>query len=244
MVNIMIKKESVIPLYEQIKNEIIKQISEGTYEPGSKLPSEHELEDEFNTSRITIRRAIDELAKDNYLTKKQGKGTFINAHKVQRNLLNLNSYTNFMLENNSKPSRKVIEISYENATIKVRSNLHTSEESKILKVQRIMHFEKNNDGLEIGFYPTEIFPDLDKKITNDVSISNLLKDTYHVSQGHSHQQINLTFATSDMAKKLNVVLGSPLFQLERTVYDTENQPIYFAVMYYDPNKVSFIVDSK
>lgn len=242
--NIMIKKESVIPLYEQIKNEIIKQISEGTYEPGSKLPSEHELEDEFNTSRITIRRAIDELAKDNYLTKKQGKGTFINAHKVQRNLLNLNSYTNFMLENNSKPSRKVIEISYEGVTTKIRDNLCISGESKILKVQRIMHFEKNNDGLEIGFYPTKLFPDLDKKITSDVSISNLLKNTYNINQGRSRQQINLTFATSDTAKKLNVVLGSPLFQLERTVYDTENQPIYFAVMYYDPNKVSFIIDSK
>ncbi|MQS96447.1 GntR family transcriptional regulator [Companilactobacillus halodurans] len=240
----MVNKESIIPLYEQVKNEIIKKISNGIYEVGSKIPAEHELEKEFNTSRITIRRAVDELVDENYLTKKQGKGTFVNIHKVKRNLLSLNSYTNFMLRNHIAPSIKVVDLNFVKANSKIAHNLGIEKDEAVLKVERVMHFEKNNEGYEIAYYDVSKYPDLKTKISDKTSISNLLRNDYRVFENRSHQIINVTFATKKVAQLIHVNLGIPLYQLERIAYDDQDIPIYYSVMYYDPNKVSFTVDSK
>lgn len=66
-----------IPLYQQLKEEIKAAIKNGTFPSGTKIPTESELSEKFNVSRITVRRAVQELCQEDYLSKKQGKGTFV-----------------------------------------------------------------------------------------------------------------------------------------------------------------------
>ena len=79
-------KESTVSLYIQLMHVIKEQIHNGTYLEGEQIPTEGELSKMYNISRITIRRAIEELCQQGYLKKIQGKGTFVEAPKIYRKL--------------------------------------------------------------------------------------------------------------------------------------------------------------
>ena len=83
---------SANPLYQQLMDDIKLDISNQKYRHGDKIPSETELAEIYNVSRITVRRAVSELCDEGYLAKHQGKGTFVQANMVERNLLHLGSY--------------------------------------------------------------------------------------------------------------------------------------------------------
>jgi GntR family transcriptional regulator len=65
------------PLYQQIKSLILKSLQDGEWKPGDLIPSELELAARYRVSQGTVRKAIDELAADNLLVRRQGKGTFV-----------------------------------------------------------------------------------------------------------------------------------------------------------------------
>ena len=73
---------SLIPLYRQVMDSLSADIENGTYPVGTRIPSETELSDIYDVSRITVRRAVTELSSEGILTKKQGKGTFVNAPRL------------------------------------------------------------------------------------------------------------------------------------------------------------------
>ena len=72
------------PLYRQIKDFLIRSLEEGEWGPGDAIPSEGELATRFNVSQGTVRKAIDEMAAENMLVRRQGKGTFVATHDDPR----------------------------------------------------------------------------------------------------------------------------------------------------------------
>lgn len=74
------------PLYQQIYDDIKAAIDDGSYQPDAKIPSEAELSEEYGVSRITVRRAIEDLCSDGYLTKMRGRGTFVGRPHLMRRL--------------------------------------------------------------------------------------------------------------------------------------------------------------
>lgn len=71
--------KAAIPLYQQVIDIIKNDINSGTYKAGARIPNEFELADSYKVGRVTVRRAIEELVQQGYLTKQQGRGTFVNA---------------------------------------------------------------------------------------------------------------------------------------------------------------------
>ena len=73
-----------VPLYQQVKEDIKAAIEQGKYKPKEKIPTEPELSAEYSVSRITVRRAVEELCSEGYLVKMQGRGTFVSSPRVHR----------------------------------------------------------------------------------------------------------------------------------------------------------------
>src|SRR5512132_1469077 len=71
------------PLYQQIKGLILQSLQAGEWKPGEAIPSEMELAARFRVSQGTVRKAIDELAAENLVVRRQGKGTFVSTHAEQ-----------------------------------------------------------------------------------------------------------------------------------------------------------------
>ena len=81
-----LNEDSLIPLYQQLMEDIKAALTEGKYAPDEKIPSESELSELYHVSRITVRRAVEELCSEGYLVKKQGKGTYVSQPKVIRKI--------------------------------------------------------------------------------------------------------------------------------------------------------------
>ena len=81
-----INKSSSIPLYQQLYEKLRDEINEGRYPAGSRLPTEAELSETYQVSRVTVRKAMEQLEKEDFLVRKVGKGTFVREHKFSRQL--------------------------------------------------------------------------------------------------------------------------------------------------------------
>src|SRR3954447_18057502 len=96
------------PLYDQLKQILKDAIGQGVYKSGEKLPNETELCDLYGVSRITVRRAIQDLADDGFLERKQGKGTFVTRTKITRELVSIDGFTDFSKQMGKTPSKRTI----------------------------------------------------------------------------------------------------------------------------------------
>ena len=104
----MIDKNSPIPVYYELKNDLIKKIAKGVLEePGECISSERELCEIYEVSRMTIRQAIGELVQEGILLRKKGKGTFVCEQKV--NQKDMMSFTEMINQSGRKLDTKVIE---------------------------------------------------------------------------------------------------------------------------------------
>ena len=81
-----LNSESAEPLYRQLAGKLKKEMDDGTFSAGSKLPTENELVETYKVSRVTVRKALDSLTQQGYLERRSGKGTFVAEKKIQRGL--------------------------------------------------------------------------------------------------------------------------------------------------------------
>src|SRR5690554_3470225 len=104
----MVDKKNKLPLYLQLMADIIQKIEQGDYSENEKLPSERELCDIYNLSRITVRNALQELEQEEYIYKLHGKGTFVTPKSYKQKLVKVYSFTEEMKKLGKVPQTKVL----------------------------------------------------------------------------------------------------------------------------------------
>ena len=136
MSNFGLQQNTSVPLYRQLKDKILSDISSGKLAEGEKIPTEIELSELYNISRITVRNAVKELVAEGYLVKKQGKGTFVCLPKIERKVVHLLSFTAACdanhLPTHSVVTRREILRDYRNA----RQLLELESDDSVLYIQR------------------------------------------------------------------------------------------------------------
>src|SRR5690606_22705423 len=131
--------DSKLPLYHQVTNLLLAEIVEGKYDVGSYIPSERELIDYFQVSRITSRKALDSLVAQGVLMREQGKGTVVVKSPVQRTVTQLMGTLESAFEMGEKTSARVLDAGYEQAGNVIAKSLDINAEDIVLKVNRIRH---------------------------------------------------------------------------------------------------------
>ncbi|MHA8109954.1 GntR family transcriptional regulator [Lactobacillaceae bacterium Melli_B4] len=239
----MLDKANALPLYVQVKEQIINNINSDIYPPGFKIPNEQQLQADFDVSRITIRRAISELEDSGYLVKQQGKGTFVTHPHVERDLLSLNAYTDFKNNRDERPKRNIISLLEIVADVKASNNLELQDEERVTKLERVLEVSKDNYGFEINYYPTSLFPNLIEKIHNDSSLTKILNEDFHKFGKSSRKVLNVIKADQHLASLMNLSTGDNVYKVEKVTRDENNIPLYYSILYYDANKISFVINN-
>ena len=104
-------KNSMIPLYQQLADEIRQEIAGGKLKPGDKIMTEAEFSKAFHVSRITVRKAIDQLVEDECVVRRQGLGTFVAEKKLHRVMKNqVVSFTEMSELSGSVPSAELVSV--------------------------------------------------------------------------------------------------------------------------------------
>lgn len=130
-------EEERVPKYFALKKELIQKIEEEEFGPECPIPSERELMEQYQVSRITVRRAIDELVTGGYLYKVQGKGTYVKSDDYSQNLFAITSCTDDVIRLGRNPSKKVTVSEIVPADAKRARLLNTAVGDELFRLERI-----------------------------------------------------------------------------------------------------------
>ncbi len=241
--NISLNKNGHIPLYFQIQEYFRKKIENNLLKPGTQLPTERELSNKLNVSRVTIRKAIRGLIAEGLCEKKVGKGIFVSDEKIPINVHKLEGTTNILQASADKIKTVVNEKKIIQAKKKYANLLNIDINDKIFYLKRIRYIKDIPVILEYAHLPSKLFPELEKYDFNQ-SLYKILKEKYNTYPDKSRGFFNLIMAKEEEAKLLNLQLNTPLLIKAATIYSQEGIPIEYTKSVYRTDQFNFLVNSK
>ena len=227
-------------LYSKIEEAIATEIAQGEYRPGDQLPTEDALLQRFQVSRITIRRAIQNLVSRGLLEIRRGLGTFVLSPQIEAELTKLTGFVEDMNATGRKATARVISQSVVAASARVAERLQLARGTKVMQIKRV----RLADGVPISFDETYLPLSLGIQVVhNDLRlhpIFTLLEREFGVPLVEADYELEAVIASKAVADALQVRVGSPIFQIERTSMTTGNQPVDYEVLSYRGDLVRFV----
>ena len=228
------------PLYQQIKVLILQSLQAGEWKPSSAIPSEIELAARFKVSQGTVRKAIDELAAENLLVRRQGKGTFVATHaerQIQYRFLKL-------IPDNGDPSsegpaqRHIIDCKRTRASVDVARALAIRAGDATLQVRRVLSFASVPTILEDLWLPAAPFKGLTAERLRDYNgpMYALFETEFDVRMVRAEEKIRAVLPDPEQCSLLKISPQSPLLSVERIAYTYNDIPMELRRGLYLTNK--------
>lgn len=215
----MIDKNSVIPLYHQIKQDIKRKIKDNTYAVNEHIPSESELISQYNVSRMTIRLAIEELEKEGYVKKIQGKGTFVKKRKLTQELNTITSWAETMQSQGMLVETKVLETSELLATEELAEQMNIAPQTKLYSIKRIKSVNSEPIGISHVYVVAAMAPGIINEPMIKQSLYQVMEDKYNIELASASEIVEARAAHKDEAEVLNIQCGEPVITCKRLTSD-------------------------
>jgi len=217
------------PLYQQIKALILESLQSGEWKPGESIPSEMDLAARFRVSQGTVRKAIDELAAENLLLRRQGKGTFVATHSEQQvryRFLKLMPDTGD-LASEGQPQREVLECRRVRAPAEVARTLALRAGDAVIQVRRVLSFGAVPTILEDLWLPGATFKGLTAQQMAGYHGPTyaMFEVEFGVRMVRAEEKIRAIGADASQAELLQVPRGTPLLSVERVAYTYNDVPM-------------------
>ena len=228
------------PLYATIEETIATEIAQGEYRPGDQLPTEDALLQRFQVSRITVRRAVQNLVNRGLLEIRRGLGTFVLSPRIEADLTKLTGFVEDMNAAGRKATARVISQGVVPASARVAECLQLGKGTKVMQIKRVRIADGTPLSLDETYLPLALGRQI---VTNDLRlhpIFTLLEEKYGVPLIEADYELEAAIATNAVADALQVKAGSPIFQIERTTKTTGNHPVDYEVLSYRGDLVRFV----
>ncbi|MDO8440130.1 MAG: GntR family transcriptional regulator [Polaromonas sp.] len=217
------------PLYQQIKALILQSLQAGEWKPGEVIPSEMELAARFHVSQGTVRKAIDELAAENLVMRRQGRGTFVSTHAEQRVQYR---FLRLMPESGDAGSegpaeRQIIDCKRLRAPADIARALALRSGDAVLQVRRVLAFQDAPTILEDLWLPGGPFKGLtaERLAGYRGPMYALFETEFGVRMVRAEEKIRAVAADAVAAQLLDVPAGTPLLSVERTAFTYNGTPM-------------------
>lgn len=217
------------PLYQQIKGLITRELQAGVWKPGESIPSELDLAARFKVSQGTVRKAIDDLAAENLVVRRQGKGTFVATHSeqhVQYRFLKLMPDSGD-LDSEGPAQRRIVECRRVRASADVARLLALRSGDAVLQVRRVLSFGGVPTILEDLWLPGTTFKGL--TLEQMAGYQGPTYAMYEVEFGvrmvRAEEKLRAVAADDAQAGLLQVAVQTPLLSVERLAYTYKDTPM-------------------
>lgn len=217
------------PLYQQIKGLILQSLQAGEWRPGELIPSEMELAARFKVSQGTVRKAIDELAAENLVMRRQGKGTFVATHsaqQVQYRFLKLHPDVGD-LEGEGRAHRTILECKRLRAPAEIARLLALRSGDTVVQVRRVLAFSGIPTILEDIWLPGHAFKGLtaEQMATYKGPTYAMFEADFGVRMVRADEKLRAVLPDEAQAELLNVSTLTPLLGVERLAYTYNDIPM-------------------
>ncbi|PMC40337.1 phosphonate metabolism transcriptional regulator PhnF [Bacillus sp. UMB0899] len=237
----MIDKNSPLPLYYQLEEQIKKSIETENLQPGDALPSERELSESYQISRMTVRQAITNLVNKGYLFREKGKGTFVSNQKFEQNLQGLTSFTEDMKARNLVPGSKLLHFEIYPADDDIKARLSLKEDELIYKIKRLRLANNDPIAVETSYLPVNLVPGLTPDILAS-SIYTYIEQELDLTIGHASQTVEAAIVDAEDQQHLNINKGVPILLIQRETYLENGTPLELVRSSYRADKYKFKID--
>lgn len=221
------------PLYQQIKALLVQSLDAGEWKPGEAIPSEIELASRFQVSQGTVRKAVDELAAEHLLIRRQGKGTFVATHlepRVRFRFLRLAPN-----EGTVEPAQsRVLDCRKVRANAEISRALELKAGDPVVAIRRLLSFDNNPTVIDDIFLSGALFKGLTADLLNGYSgpLYGLFESEFGINMVRAEEKLRAVAAPVDVAQALGIAPGIPLLCVERISYTYGNRPVELRIGHY------------
>lgn len=219
--------ESFIPLYYQLKEILKEKIESGEWKPGDIIPSENQLQQQYNISRNTAKKALDDLVQDGVLNRIQGKGTFVSTPKIEQSLSGFYSFSKVMEAKGLQPKDIILSLKQKEAKPSVAKQLQLPTGSPVTALRRLRCAQDEPIILETSYIPQHIAPELSVEKLKKNSLYDLLKKEYGIYVTKAKEIFEPVLVRDYESKYLQVEEGFPALLLDRVAYDSNGTVVEF-----------------
>jgi len=223
------------PLYLQLKAALEERIRTGALSPGQALPSERKLAEELGISRLTVRRALDELVAGGVLTRKQGSGTYVTP-RVEQPLSVLSGFSEDMRARGMEPGSRWVRREAGQATPTEAMTLAPGE--PVVRLLRVRTADGRPMAVEHAVIPAKFLPDPEAV---EESLYQVLRARGLVP-ARALERIRAVAATDRVASLLGVPEGTPVLYIERVSYLADGTPLEFTRSHYRGDRYDFVAE--
>ncbi len=214
------------PLYEQIKILLTQSLVAGEWKPGEAIPSEMELAGRFRVSQGTVRKAIDELASEHILVRRQGKGTFVASHSEPSYQYR---FLRVMPDSGEKlyPHNVLLDVRKGKASAEISRALAIKAGSAVHQIRRVLEFQGRPLILDEMVLAASRFPGLTIPRLEEYkgSMYSFYEEVYGLRMIRAEERIRAVSADEDVAAHLRIAKGTPLLCVDRIAFTYGDMPV-------------------
>lgn len=234
-----ISRNSRSPLYAQIRQELEQDILDKKQKPGDKLPSEKEVAVRFGVSRMTARRAIDQLVSQGWLKRVQGKGTYVIERVPHSQHVGITRWSFERIEECQEISREVLRIEELSPSMRVANALRTIPGEKVVQITGILLIDDAPVGYFVDHIPQLLVTDIHVWTLDDSSLTTFLSQQYGLEFGKVTERIRAVPADEEAMSILDVEAGTPLLEVDDLIYLESGIPVILSNTLYRCDKYTY-----
>lgn len=227
-------------IYKTISEQIRDLVNSDIFKIGDSLPSEKILAIQFNISRMTLRKAVEQLIVEGLLIRKQGSGTFVKRKEFSPKNRSLNSFTEQMSRLDQQDNNHVIQFQIMSPPPTIAQQLQIGRNEMVYYCQRVRYTDTQPRMIEDSYLPVRLFHNLSVQHLQGSKLSYIEQDQKMAIAG-CHESFSATLATAQHARLLNIQEGLPLLRIISLTKNIEGEYIDLSIMILEANKylVSF-----
>lgn len=212
-----ISRNIPISLYYQLKEELMKKLISKQWLPGEKIPSEKELCQMYGVSRITVRKALDELERSGHLVRRQGKGTFVTNISMEQRLSKFYSFSEELKQRGLQEHCRIIQFDQVPAAGEVAAPLGLEPLDPVFKLTRLRLVDLTPYTLETSYIPVAVCPSLTEEVISTKGLYNSMRAD-GVYPDRVIEKFRATVIRKAEAELMGLKIGMPAMHLERVTY--------------------------
>jgi len=215
------------PLYQQIKTLITRSLQSGEWKPGEAIASEMDIAARYKVSQGTVRKAIDELAAENLLVRRQGKGTFVATHHEARVRYRFLRLAPDEEGEAVRAESRILECRRLRAPAEIARALDLRAGETVISIRRLLCMGQVPTVLDDIWLPGSIFRGLTQELltANKAPLYGLFESEFGVSMVRADEKLRAVAAPAEVCTLLNVAAGAPLLQVDRVSYTYGDRPM-------------------
>ncbi|EEY80303.1 MULTISPECIES: GntR family transcriptional regulator [Streptococcus] len=231
----------MLPAYLQIHDQIKKEIDEEVWQIGQRLPSERDLAETFQVSRMTLRQAITLLVEEGVLERRVGSGTFVASTRVQEKMRGTTSFTEIMKSQGKTPSSQLISYRRTLPSKQEIEKLGINKTENIIRMERVRYADKLPVVYEVASIPEKFIKNFNKEEITSHFFQTLQKHGYKI--GKSQQTIYARLAKEKIAHYLGIPRGHAILALTQVSYFEDGTAFEYVKSQYVGDRFEFYLEN-